>query len=281
VKPNTTIAEALSVFCKKFGLQEDGWTVTTSQRKELDLSLTFRLSGLTSNAKLTLSKKIGAQVQEVSIALQTSKERYIGKFLPSVTLWDILKHWENEKGLNLTNDADIFPESKDNTKVYMQPVITYTTKEIGTNEDLRGMTLSKLGLTSGTGLLRLCHKYTTIPIEVFLSMDAQNASLQEMARAQEQKIQQEKIELQEKEKAEKMRIEKELIENEKIIELEKSEKSRIVMEEAEKIRIEQERVRQLKMDQENSEKRQREKERVEKLQREREKKFFFRTPRYG
>jgi len=85
----------------------------------------------------------------------------------------------------------------------MQPVITYTTKEIGTNEDLRGMTLSKLGLTSGTGLLRLCHKYTTIPIEVFLSMDAQNASLQEMARVQEQKIQQEKIELQEKEKAEK------------------------------------------------------------------------------
>jgi len=58
VKPNTTIAEALSVFCKKFGLQEDGWTVTTSQRKELDLSLTFRLSGLTSNAKLTLSKKL-------------------------------------------------------------------------------------------------------------------------------------------------------------------------------------------------------------------------------
>jgi len=168
-------------------LEEDGWTVT-NQKKELDLSLTFRLSGLPSNAKLTLVKRTSTANQEVTIGLQTPKnERLVGKFPPPTSLWDILRYWEQEKGLNFTTDSDILPDSPDKVRVYMQPVITYTTKEIGTNEDLRSMTLGKLGLTSGNGLLRLCHKYTTIPIEMFLTMDAQNASLQQMAFIQEQK----------------------------------------------------------------------------------------------
>jgi len=91
-----------------------------------------------------------------------------------VSLWEILQYWEKEKGLNLTNDGDILPNSKDKIKYYMQPVITYTTKEIGTNADLRSTTLAKLGLTSGNGMLRLLHKYTTIPIEDFLKLDEEN-----------------------------------------------------------------------------------------------------------
>jgi len=185
VKPNTTIAEAVSNFCKKVGLEEDGWTVI-NQKKELDLSLTYRLSGLPSNAKLTLVKRTSTANQEVTIGLQTPQnERLVGKFSPSTSLWDILKYWEKEKGLNFTTDSDILPGER--TRVYMQPVITYTAKEIGTNEDLRSMTLLKLGLTNGNGLLRLCHKFTTIPIDMFITMDAQNASLQEMAMIQEQK----------------------------------------------------------------------------------------------
>jgi len=204
-----------------------------STKKEIDLSLTFRLSGLSQNAKLTLSKRAVSGNQEVNIALQTQKERLVAKFPASTSLWDILKHWEKEKGVNFTTDSDVIPDSKDNVKVYMQPVITYTTKEITTNEDLRAMTLAKLGLIGGSGLLRLCHKFTTVPIEVFLSMDAQNASLQQMARAQEQKLQQEKIESVQREKVEKERFEKQRIEEEKLRverEIIEQEKVRIEME---------------------------------------------------
>lgn len=107
------------------------------------------------------------------------------------------------------------------------------------------MTLAKLGLTSGTGLLRLCHKYTTVPIELFLEMDAKSASLQEMAKVQEEKIKQEKLEQEKKNAAEKERIERELIEKEKIAEQEKylmhQEKMEIEkIEKADKLKIEQE-----------------------------------------
>jgi len=261
VKPNTSLAEALSTFCTKVGLPQEGWVLTNQQRKELDLSLTFRLSGLSSNAKLTLSKKAGgAGNQEVSIALQTPKERLVGKFPPTMSLWDILKYWEKEKNLNFTSDSDIFPDSSD--KVYMQPVITYTTKEIGTNEELRNMTLSKLGLTSGNGLIRLCHKYTTIPIQLFLTMDAQNASVQEMARVQEQKIQQQKMEIQEEENAKRLRIENEQIQQEKIIEMEKNKEKVMGIE---KVRGKEEEVRSEKEKAQKAlnELRQKEKARIE------------------
>jgi len=209
----TTIAEGLIQFCKKYALPEDNWIVTNG-RKEVDLSLTYRLSGLPTHAKLTLSRKAAStEPQEVNVALQISSNRLIHKFPPAVSLWEILKYWEKEKGLNLTNDGDILPNSKDKIKYYMQPVITYTTKEIGTNADLRSTTLAKLGLTSGNGMLRLLHKYTTIPIEDFLKLDQENVV--------KEKIEEEKLsnELEvkrlqdQKENAERSRIEREKTES--------------------------------------------------------------------
>ena len=56
VTPSTTLAQVLTEFCNKNSLSPDDWTLT-SKNKELDLSLTFRLSGLVSNAKLELKRR--------------------------------------------------------------------------------------------------------------------------------------------------------------------------------------------------------------------------------
>ncbi len=56
VTPSTPLAQVLSEFCTKNSLNPDDWTLS-SKNKELDLSLTFRLSGLVSNAKLELKRR--------------------------------------------------------------------------------------------------------------------------------------------------------------------------------------------------------------------------------
>lgn len=55
----------------------------------------------------------------------------------------------------------------------MQPVITYTNKEVGTNPELRSTTLQSLGLAGGNGLLRLFHRFTTVPLQEYLDRDKQ------------------------------------------------------------------------------------------------------------
>jgi len=212
MKPNNTIAEGLIQFCKKVGLSEDNWVVLNG-RKEVDISLTYRLSGLPAHAKLVLKKsEVPLQLQDVNIALQFSNNRFINKFPSSTTLWDILKYWEKEKGINLTTDGEILPDSKDKTKVYMQPVITYTTKEIGTNAELRATTLAKLGLISGNGLLRLLHKYTTMPLDEFLKRDGQSVATEKINEEKENQILLEKRLQESKERQEQAIIEREKIE---------------------------------------------------------------------
>jgi tether containing UBX domain for GLUT4 len=56
VTPSTPLAQVLAEFCSKNSLNADDWTLT-SKGKELDLSLTFRLSGLVSNGKLELKRR--------------------------------------------------------------------------------------------------------------------------------------------------------------------------------------------------------------------------------
>jgi len=154
-------------------------------------------------------KTTNTEPQEVNVALQTPSGRLINKFSPGVSLWDILNYWEKEKGLNLTADGDIPPNSTDNIKYYMQPVITYTTKEIGTNAELRSTTLSTLGLTSGSGMLRLLHKYTTLPYEEFLKLDEQNAVKEKVVEENLSKEVEAKRLQEQKEKEERARLERE------------------------------------------------------------------------
>jgi hypothetical protein len=54
--PNTTLASVLAEFCKKYDLNPNEWTLY-SKNKELDLSLTYRLSGLVPNSTLELRRR--------------------------------------------------------------------------------------------------------------------------------------------------------------------------------------------------------------------------------
>jgi hypothetical protein len=63
--PQTTLASVLEEFCKKYHLDPNEWTLFY-KNKELDLSLTYRLSGLVANAKLDVKKRI---INESGISL--------------------------------------------------------------------------------------------------------------------------------------------------------------------------------------------------------------------
>lgn len=67
-------------------------------RTTVDLTLAFRFSGLSNNAKLELVKALqprSLSQGEVTIALQLeSGDRLQESFQPSTTLWDILMYWE-------------------------------------------------------------------------------------------------------------------------------------------------------------------------------------------
>jgi tether containing UBX domain for GLUT4 len=54
--PQTTLASVLEEFCRKYDLDPNEWTLFY-KNKELDLSLTYRLSGLVANAKLDVKKR--------------------------------------------------------------------------------------------------------------------------------------------------------------------------------------------------------------------------------
>lgn len=65
-------------------------------RKTLDVTLSVRFANLPNNCKLELVKSEKSRVeQEVVIALQLENgERLQGSFSPTISLWELLLHWE-------------------------------------------------------------------------------------------------------------------------------------------------------------------------------------------
>lgn len=145
----------------------------------MDLTNPFRLSGLTSGAKLDLvqlSKSAGV----VSIALQIPESeaggqfnaRLTDKFPSSTTLWLVLRKFEagvagGSPARNFT--ARGIPASGQGASgagrlYYEQPVLHCLNRELSSFTDLQ-KTLAQLGLNSGSALIRLSFKPTDTPLE--------------------------------------------------------------------------------------------------------------------
>lgn len=145
----------------------------------MDLTNPFRLSGLTSGAKLDLvqlSKSAGV----VSIALQIPESeaggqlnaRLTDKFPSSTTLWLVLRKFEagvaggapsrnfTARGIPATGQA----ASGAGRLYYEQPVLHCLNRELSSFTDLQ-KTLAQLGLNSGSALIRLSFKPTDTPLE--------------------------------------------------------------------------------------------------------------------
>jgi tether containing UBX domain for GLUT4 len=145
----------------------------------VDLTNPFRLSGLTSGAKLDLvqlSKSAGV----VSIALQIPDSeaggqlnaRLTDKFPSSTTLWLVLRKFEagvaggapgrnfTARGIPATGQAS----SGAGRLYYEQPILHCLNRELSSFTDLQ-KTLAQLGLNSGSALIRLSFKPTDTPLE--------------------------------------------------------------------------------------------------------------------
>lgn len=144
--------------------------------KQVDLSRTIRLSGLTSGARLELvqlSKSAGV----VSVALQLPQDeaqnvpngRITDKFPSTTTLWLLLRKFESGVAGSTTKrnlTARGLPSSNAGAGrlYYEQPVLNIMGRELATFTDLQ-KTLAQLGFNSGSVLVKLTYKISETPLE--------------------------------------------------------------------------------------------------------------------
>lgn len=154
VTPNTKILQILEEVCQKQGFMPPEDYKLVHGRKALDITLSLRYANLPNNAKLELVKSETSRAeQDVLIALQLENgERLQNKFSPSVSLWEILSHWEvSSPDIKLTH-----VETSHNPPV--QPLCIYMREEVIGELALQDMTLRKLGLTGGKAAIRYARR---------------------------------------------------------------------------------------------------------------------------
>ncbi|XP_030847406.1 tether containing UBX domain for GLUT4-like [Strongylocentrotus purpuratus] len=98
VSPNTRILEVIEIVCKKQKFNADDYNLK-HQRTILDVQVPFRYANLINNAKLELVKADVSRSLSGStmVALQLSTgERLQHSFDSTISLWDILQHWEGQ-----------------------------------------------------------------------------------------------------------------------------------------------------------------------------------------
>lgn len=148
---------------------ETNLTVRRYKNKIIDLSQTFRQTGLPSGATLELvvaSRSAGV----VSVALQfPDGARSIDKFPSDTTLWRILRKFESAEGKNLNITGRSFAHVENGASgagriFYEMPSINVVGRECSTFGDLQ-KTLQQLGINNGTALMKLSYKRTEQPLE--------------------------------------------------------------------------------------------------------------------
>jgi tether containing UBX domain for GLUT4 len=188
VNPGTYMTEILEEACKKWGLKSSNYglkydlspaigsclTYCRNNNKPIDLSRTFRQTGLVSGAKLELVLA-SKSPSVVSVALQVPEtlgvpgERLTDKFPSDTTLWLILRKFESSEGrnLNFTGRGVTTMESGASGAgrvFYEMPVPNVMGRELSTFGDLQ-KTLAQLGVNGGSILIRLNFKKTEQPLE--------------------------------------------------------------------------------------------------------------------
>ncbi|KAL5018839.1 hypothetical protein ScPMuIL_004561 [Solemya velum] len=157
ITPNTKILQVLEEVCHKQGFLPAEDFNLIHGRKILDVTLSIRFAGIPNNVKLELVKSDSSREEkEVMVALQLeSGERLQSKFLPNVTLWDLLLHWENLPG---SEHSGTLTRADTSSSPTLHPVCIYMREEIIGEYALKNTTLRNLGLTAGSAVLRLVHR---------------------------------------------------------------------------------------------------------------------------
>ncbi|KAJ0166747.1 Tether containing UBX domain for GLUT4 [Colletotrichum tanaceti] len=174
VSPGTYLTEVLEQACKKLNLSSDKYLLKHKQ-KQVDLSVVWRVSGLTPGAKLELVQKSNTP-SVVSVALQLPDSeagsapngRLIEKLPSDFTIWKVLRQFESgvvSQGKNLNITARGVAQttsggaSGSGQMYYETPVLNIMGRELATFGDFQ-KTLSQLGYNSGSVLIRLSFRKT-------------------------------------------------------------------------------------------------------------------------
>ncbi|CAJ0561298.1 unnamed protein product, partial [Mesorhabditis spiculigera] len=149
VTPGKLLREVLEEACLRQGYVPEEFELV-HQKKRVDLSLPFRLSGLPNNAAVELSKRSGTGSGMAEIALQDADgKRMTAKFPLDATLADVLTQFSNQFGSNLlTEDGGL------------QPSCAYMNKQYKGLLQLETTSLRAMGLGQERALIR----YNRVPI---------------------------------------------------------------------------------------------------------------------
>ncbi|KAJ2989703.1 hypothetical protein NUW58_g3332 [Xylaria curta] len=175
VSPSTYLTEILEQACTKLKVPNEKYLLKHKQR-QLDLSQTFRTSGLIPGARLELVVRANTpSVVNVALQLPSPESNVfpphgrVSEKLPSdFTIWQILRQFESGKasagkGLNIT--ARGVPQTSNGTQAgsgqlyYEIPSIIIEKRTLSTFADFQ-KTLSQLGYNSGGVLMRLSFQKT-------------------------------------------------------------------------------------------------------------------------
>ncbi|KAJ2901366.1 UBX domain-containing protein [Zalerion maritima] len=167
--PGTYLADVLQQACKKLGLNNDNYQLKHGQ-KVVDLSIQFRLSGLSAGARLDLVYK-SKTASVISLTLQLpSGERIPSQFPSNFSIWQILRQYESGKageGRNLEITQRGYPVITQGggrgQLLHEMPVVTVVQRELRELEDFK-KTLSQLGFNTGPILVRLDFRKTSFPL---------------------------------------------------------------------------------------------------------------------
>lgn len=158
VTPGTSLRAVLDDYCSQKDLNANEW-VLLHKNKRVDLSLPFRLSGLSNNATLTLAPRGDAAVGPAVVALALQLDdgaRVQQKFVVTASLWQVLRAFEaTHTTLNLTRRMGPAPAPEATGLLgalrlsspaqrptgWLQPVLTVVNKQFATVEELCGTTL--------------------------------------------------------------------------------------------------------------------------------------------
>ncbi|KAJ5113342.1 hypothetical protein N7456_001876 [Penicillium angulare] len=176
--PAKHLTDILQEACTKFGYNSNQYALKHN-RKQLDMSLSFRLSGLTTGAKLELVQ-LSRSPSVVTVAIQLPESeardapngRILDKFPSTTTLWLVLRKFEagvagSATVRNLTARGVPAADSGDSGAgrlYYEVPVLRILERELSSFTDLQ-KSLAQLGFNSGNVLIRLGFRRTEEPLE--------------------------------------------------------------------------------------------------------------------
>lgn len=168
VQPNTKILEILEEVCKKQGFNPNEHCLV-HQKKALDVTLTFRLSGVSNNGHLELRVlETGPRTYaDVILVLQLDDGSRLSakSFSPNETsLEQVLQAYKDESELL---HVAFNEKLADETDTY--PMCVYLNEQVVGLRQFKHTTLKDLGLINGRGIIRFGYK--TIDKEQFSKLE--------------------------------------------------------------------------------------------------------------